>query len=63
MVKMTACLGIGSILAYSLTYATLVDDETMGIPYLICMVGAAILLCNLGTFLNLHKKEKRGNEL
>lgn len=63
MVKMTACLGIGSILAYSLTYATLVDDETMGIPYLICMVGTAILLCNLGTFLKLHKKEKRGNEL
>ena len=64
MVKITACMGIGSILAYSLTYATLVDDETMGIPYLICMVGSAILLYNLGTFASkLHKKEKRSNEL
>ena len=65
-IKMTACLGIGSILAYSLTYATLRDDETMGIPYLICMLGSTLLLynlCNLRTFLKLHKKEKMSNEL
>lgn len=65
IVKMTSCLGIGSILAYSLTYATLKDDETMGIPYLVCMLGSAVLLYNwkFKDNLKIIQKREKENEL
>lgn len=43
-IKMTTYISIGSILAYAISYATMKDDETVGIPYFIFMIGIAILL-------------------
>ncbi len=43
-IKMTTYVSIGSILAYAISYATMKDDETVGIPYFIFMLGIAILL-------------------
>lgn len=55
--KMTTYVSIGSILAYAISYATMKDDESVGIPYFIFMVGTAILLYFAGK--NKKKVSKR----
>ena len=41
--KTTTYVSIGAILAYSISYATMKDDETVGIPYFLFMIGIAAL--------------------
>lgn len=44
-IRASLYLSLGAILSYSITYATGIDDESVGIPYLIVIVGTVVSLC------------------
>ena len=43
-IRLTLYLSLGAIASYTITYATKVDNETVGIPYLIIMIGTVVIL-------------------
>ena len=43
-IRLSLYLSLGAIVSYSITYATKVDDESVGIPYLILMVLTVVIL-------------------
>ena len=43
-IRYTLYLSLGAINSYAITYATRIDNETVGIPYLIVMVFTIVIL-------------------
>lgn len=43
-IRLTLYLSLGALVSYSITYATRIDNESVGIPYLIVMVGTIVIL-------------------
>lgn len=43
-IRLTLYLSLGAISSYAITYATKIDDETVGIPYLLIMIGTMLIL-------------------
>lgn len=43
-IRLTLYLSLGALSSYAITYATKIDNETVGIPYLIVMLGIVGIL-------------------
>lgn len=43
-IRITLYLSLGALVSYSITYATKVDNESVGIPYLILMISTVLIL-------------------
>lgn len=52
-IRLTLYLSLGALVSYSITYATRVDDETVGIPYLVLML---LTVGILYVYREIHKK-------
>lgn len=54
-IRLTLYLSLGAISSYAITYATKIDDETVGIPYLLIMIGTMLIL-EFGKNLSVSKR-------
>jgi len=43
-IRYTLYLSLGALNSYAITYATKIDNETVGIPYLIIMITTIVML-------------------
>ena len=60
-IRLTLYLSLGAINSYAITYATKIDNETVGIPYLMVML-FTILILELGREIYIKIENKNRNE-
>lgn len=57
-IRLTLYLSLGAISSYAITYATKIDNETVGIPYLMVMIGV-VAIATLGREIKQNRERKK----